>query len=501
MYTNQTTHYAIPLPLGTDLTTPMDYNESMQAIDTAVWGAVQDAATATSDASNAVETANGAASDVGTLEGRVNTLEATVETQGNAIVGLVNTTTSQGTAIGNKFNSVAVADAYSPTSTYSVGDVVTFEGNRYKCITAVTTGEPFDVDKWQGEDIQTAIDGIKVDLIHQSMNNRKMVLFSDSYGTSDGNGGWCSKAKSIIESIGANTVDYRAASGYGFVGHDGTFLSLITTYANAQTSELKESITDIVIAGGWNDNDATGANIVSAIQSCVNYCKTTFPNATIWIGNIAADTAYQTGLNILRTVQRRYEEGCIKTGAKFMGNALYASWDFNNLADTRHPTATGYENIAYAIISTLINGSCDIVKDYIALTFTYDTGVTGPAAYQSMFNRIVTTYLTGGFINNTGTPYSMQFDDQHAVKVADVSGGCFCGDPLGTSGITVPMVFSVDVSGTVGLHYGSGKIYISNGGLYIKPFYMSDIVSGSAYDVNKIYFQTSQITSSLGISS
>ena len=55
MYTNQTTHYEIPLPLGTDLTTPMDYNESMQAIDTAVWGATQDAATATSDAANAVE--------------------------------------------------------------------------------------------------------------------------------------------------------------------------------------------------------------------------------------------------------------------------------------------------------------------------------------------------------------------------------------------------------------------------------------------------------------
>lgn len=185
MYTNQTTHYAIPLPLGTDLTTPMDYNEAMQALDTAVWGATQDAATATSDASNAVETANQAATDVGTLGGRVNTLEATVETQGNAIVGLVNTTTSQGIAIGNKFNSVAVADAYSPTSTYSVGDVVSFEGNRYKCITAVTTGEPFDVDKWQGEDIQTVIDGINSDLsdkmnaislVHTATGNRTYAV-------------------------------------------------------------------------------------------------------------------------------------------------------------------------------------------------------------------------------------------------------------------------------------------------------------------------------------
>ena len=42
-YTNETTHYGIPLPLGSDLTTPMDYNESMQAVDTALFGAVSDA--------------------------------------------------------------------------------------------------------------------------------------------------------------------------------------------------------------------------------------------------------------------------------------------------------------------------------------------------------------------------------------------------------------------------------------------------------------------------
>lgn len=200
MYTNQTTHYAIPLPLGTDLTTPMDYNEAAEAIDTAVWGAVSDAATATSDAANAVETANGAAEDVGTLGGRVNTLEATVETQGNAIVGLVNTTTSQGTAIGNKYNSVAVADAYSPTSTYSVGDVVTFEGNRYVCTVAVTTGEPFDVDKWQGEDIQTVLDAIKADL-HETVLGTV---------TADGVKTWAQLMKTLYDDVIAdNMTDIR----------------------------------------------------------------------------------------------------------------------------------------------------------------------------------------------------------------------------------------------------------------------------------------------------
>lgn len=62
--TNFTTHYEIPLPLGTDLTTPMDYNTSMEAVDTALFGAVTDADQAAELAGQANDTANTAASAV-----------------------------------------------------------------------------------------------------------------------------------------------------------------------------------------------------------------------------------------------------------------------------------------------------------------------------------------------------------------------------------------------------------------------------------------------------
>lgn len=65
--TNFTTHYEIPLPLGTDLTTPMDYNTAAEAVDTALFGAVTDAgnaATAAAEAVNTAEAAAGAAGDV-----------------------------------------------------------------------------------------------------------------------------------------------------------------------------------------------------------------------------------------------------------------------------------------------------------------------------------------------------------------------------------------------------------------------------------------------------
>lgn len=59
-YTNETTHYGIPLPLGSDLTTPMDYNNAAEAIDTAVFEAVSNSSGAVDTAAEAVQTANAA---------------------------------------------------------------------------------------------------------------------------------------------------------------------------------------------------------------------------------------------------------------------------------------------------------------------------------------------------------------------------------------------------------------------------------------------------------
>lgn len=84
-YTNETTHYGIPLPLGTDKTTPMDYNESMQEIDTVLFGAKTDSDSALRKAQQ-VETGLSQTNDnLSSVAGRVTTLEGTSVTQGNAI--------------------------------------------------------------------------------------------------------------------------------------------------------------------------------------------------------------------------------------------------------------------------------------------------------------------------------------------------------------------------------------------------------------------------------
>lgn len=182
-YTNETTHYAIPKPLGTDLTVPMDYNDAADAIDQALFDASTNATEAVTAANNAVEAAADAVEEVGSLgtevnnlKGRTSALETSDVIQNNKIDALEN----QGAT---KFDSAGVADPYVNGLTYSVGDVVTYNGQRYKCITAVVAAEPFDADKWSAEDVETVLNEIKSDLAELDEKVVTTISTSETYGT------------------------------------------------------------------------------------------------------------------------------------------------------------------------------------------------------------------------------------------------------------------------------------------------------------------------------
>lgn len=59
------------------------------------------------------------------------------------------------------FNANALADniddAYDDTATYAVGDYAIYNNTLYKCITAVTSAEPFDSSKWSSVSVMDEI--------------------------------------------------------------------------------------------------------------------------------------------------------------------------------------------------------------------------------------------------------------------------------------------------------------------------------------------------------
>ena len=95
--------------------------------------------------------------DVVTAQTTANTASSGVATNATAITGLDTRVTTLESHEDNKFNSIAVADAYNAATSYAEGDIVTYNGNRYVCTTA-TSGEPWDADHWSAEDVQTVLD-------------------------------------------------------------------------------------------------------------------------------------------------------------------------------------------------------------------------------------------------------------------------------------------------------------------------------------------------------
>ena len=138
--TNFTTHYEIPLPLGSDKTTPMDYNESMQAVDTALFEAQGNASSAIAG----LEITNGNvaqnASDIDALEGRMTTAEGTIVTQGNAINNLTLDVTDV-RADGQDMITAYKEPTAQSTHAYSVGDYFIYNDVLYKATDSIAVGD------------------------------------------------------------------------------------------------------------------------------------------------------------------------------------------------------------------------------------------------------------------------------------------------------------------------------------------------------------------------
>jgi hypothetical protein len=130
-HTNQTPNYALSEFIGSDKPAWLvDYNGDMEKIDLGLKAAkdVADAAKAEADQG---------ALDIAAVTLTANSAEA------KATEALSN-----------------FADTYDATSTYSVDEVVTYEGILYRCVTAITVPETFNGDHWTRVTVENLIQAV-----------------------------------------------------------------------------------------------------------------------------------------------------------------------------------------------------------------------------------------------------------------------------------------------------------------------------------------------------
>lgn len=160
-----TTHYNYPQVQLSDRPTFADFNPAFEDTDAKLYSLITGASTDHA-AIEALQTGLGEtdlllASVKQTADSASGKADTNAENITLLQTGLGNTNRD----VANRLYSVAIAEPYDPDAgTYSIGDIVVYQGQRYKCTTAVAVAEPFDADKWTGEDVQAVLDNISEDV-------------------------------------------------------------------------------------------------------------------------------------------------------------------------------------------------------------------------------------------------------------------------------------------------------------------------------------------------
>lgn len=136
-YSNETTHYGIPLPTGSDLTTPMDYNESMTDVDVAVFEAKTDSSSALTKAGQLETALDETNLTVSGIDGRLTEAEGTIVSQGQAITNLGNDIVDLGQDVEDAICSV-VEETATAEYDHAVGEYFWYNNTLYITTVAIS---------------------------------------------------------------------------------------------------------------------------------------------------------------------------------------------------------------------------------------------------------------------------------------------------------------------------------------------------------------------------
>lgn len=243
---------------------------------------------------------------------------------------------------------------------------------------------------------QYVSDGTMLNIINQSVLNRKFLIVGDSYALGYSQSGTLyTPFPDYISANSGISVECVATSGAGFAnvgsasGEGKNFLATLQAYSGD-----KMSITDIVVCGGYNDRTHNDTEITNAIKSFYAYAHENFPNSKIhvaFIGWSLIPSEYEA----LRSAAQTYSECGLYGMAYIAGseNILHQTSYFDK--DKIHPNNLGQNIIATYLASYFRNGGIDVFKDLGALNFQPFNNVTFPTIYATQHNNNILIYTQG----------------------------------------------------------------------------------------------------------
>lgn len=355
-------------------------------------------------------------------------------------------------------------------------------------------------------ELQTEVDGLETTVSGHTTSinnlnrllNKRYVIIGDSYSvgtTAGGTGtGWSTYFKNVGGLSSTNCYIFDEG-GSGFIGNiTHKFIDLMNNGQSNVTN--KDTITDVIFGGGYNDAGKDRTTLVTNIRACVARAKVLFPNATIWVAMLGYSTqASGTNRKNLIGVAHDYAVGCVAEGGKYVNNSeLFLPSDPTNFMSTDgiHPKDTGYYIMGNAMYDAITKGGgmASYVNQEESVTCTAVSGITNLdlGAKVSIRGGVKRLKLT---VNNPSFSFSSATNiaGNSSVVVCDLGSALYGQDSLHDA--CFPCRVALQVGMSPATFYGQhAELWIKNKQLVL--FFKDIPVSGSTWEsvnnVNKLYF-------------
>ena len=251
------------------------------------------------------------------------------------------------------------------------------------------------------DDLQTAVSGMSSDI--DLLTADFTVMLTDSFGLNV-----TPNISTLVPSMmgwDASNSFVHTVGGCGFSSLcPFTYLNELTTQGPSIAALVDASkVTRILVTGGSNDTGYGDsiANIVDAIETFMNYCKVTYPNAEVvlaFTGWTIVSASADWNPTHFREVLEAWSH-VTDFGGTFLHRINAVMHIESSFTDTVHPTVTAQVQLARAITNALKTGSAEIHAS-ITPNFTPAAGVT-ISTPLNLIEKIDNDQITVRFNNST----------------------------------------------------------------------------------------------------
>lgn len=297
----------------------------------------------------------------------------------------------------------------------------------------------------------------------------------------------------IINNLKITDVKISANGGASFANSKNNFLTLLK---NIDVTD-KNSITNIVVFGGYNDYSWSKTDIITGMTNFFNYAKTNYPNAIISIGYVGFCTDSSTYNKRADSVSI-YNEVSGQLGGNYLSGCEYILHNTNEMSsDGIHPNITGHKMLASYCTTALMNGSCNPTStESVSLVPAEGWTVDRPINFIVIKNGGV---LTLQIDKNTFRHAAFTFKgDETRYHIGTFNNTSIFGNDNGLTSLTVPCYCALTgyTSNYVSFPL---KITLEHKKLYVSTFNIGENGIGGNFmslPVSQIIIPTCQLTCS-----